>query len=78
MKEWTNVCLFIVSDHGISGEVNVLPLFSNGALLNTYACEIGYWDLRGFPLPWDLQCIWWHKGACEFMKAKKGQAKTRK
>ena len=47
MKEWRNVCLFIVSDHGTSGEVKVLPLLTSGALLNTCACGIGHSGLQG-------------------------------
>ena len=73
-----NVCLFNVSDHGISGEVNVLPFLIASALLNT--CALWDWvlGLTMISPPTDLQCIWWHKGACEIVKAKKGQARTRR
>ena len=73
MKKWIYVCLFIVSDHGISGEVDVLSLLTHSTLLNTSACGIGYWDLR-ISLPSYLQCIWLYKGVCKTVKAKMGQA----
>ena len=51
MKTWINLCLFIVCDHGIGGEVNILPLLTSSALLNTYASGMEYWDLPGFAYP---------------------------
>ena len=46
IREWSNVCLFSISDDAKSGK-EIYNFVSIGALLNTYASGIGCWGLQG-------------------------------
>ena len=54
MKEWSNVCLFSISDLGTSGEVNVLPLFVLVPYWTPVQMGLGFGDCKecgeGVPL----------------------------
>ena len=73
-EKWIRVCLFIVIDHGTSGEVNVMSLLASSALLHASVCGIGCWDY-GFPSPGISNAFGGTGVLVKLVKAEKSQAK---